>query len=205
LSLFPKRNSWWLPIAVAAVSAVVVWFSPEERTLGQGIKVVYVHVALTWTGMLGFVISGVLGVYMAVTNSVRGAHWNKITSWVAFACFVVGFVLSLLAAKVNWGDIYWNEPRMISSLQFLAVAIGILMLNHWLSSRRIKGLLSALLAFFMMFWILGSPLVLHPKSPIRESSAAGIQLTFLGLFLLAFSAAAWAAWYWHQRAQPDTT
>lgn len=190
---------------LATVSAIVVWIAPEERTLGQGIKVVYVHVALTWTGMLAFLMSGILGLYMAASNSLRGAHWNKIISRIAFACFVAGFALSILAAKINWGDVFWDEPRMISSLQFLAVAIGILMLNHWLTSRRLQGIASAFLAFFMMFWILGSPLVLHPESPIRESSAADIQLTFLGLFLLACSAAAWAAWYWHQRAQPDTT
>lgn len=154
--------------------------------------------------MLGFVMSGVLGVYMAASDSQRGQHWNTIISWVAFGCFVAGFALSILAAKINWGDIYWNEPRMLSSLQFLAVAIGILMLNHWLTSRRLQGFASAFLAFFMMFRILGAPLVLHPESPIRESSAAGIQLTFLGLFLLAFSASAWVAWYWHQHTQSDT-
>lgn len=180
---------WLALVGIVLVAAILVWFAPAERTLGRGIKAVYIHVTLIWAGMLGFLVAGILGLVLAFVPKSSLLSWKRNISWVAFIWFAVGFLMSLLAARINWGAVYWDEPRLISSFQFLVVALFIQIGNRYLRGHRFRGLLTAFLAFFMMWWILGTPQVLHPGSPIRESNSLAIQLTFLGLFVLNCTAA----------------
>lgn len=192
-------QAWLGLISIVLAAGILVWLSPPERTLGDGIKVVYVHVSFTWAGMVGFNIAGLFGLFMLFTNKRILDDWNQVISWVAWSWFAMGFLLSLWAAKVNWGIIYWREPRVLAAMQFLIVALLVLMANRFLSSIRLRGALSALLAFMLMWSLLGAPLVMHPKSPIRESSSGAIQLTFLGMFIFSSLAASWFVWYFRKR------
>ena len=74
-----------MPIALVAAGAALVWLAPAERTLGPGIRWVYVHVGLMWAGTLGGVVS-------------------------------------MIAARANWGAVFLAEPRMAAALRFLALA-----------------------------------------------------------------------------------
>lgn len=195
-----KKIRFWLILVVILIAgSMLTLLAPDERTLGQGIKVVYVHVAFIWTGMLGFTLAGILGVLMLFMEKKTMHDLNLTLSWVSLACFSVGIALSLLASQVNWGGIYWQEPRMLSSLGFLAAATLVLIAKKLLPWYRARGALSAFLAFLLMWSILGIPLVLHPKSAIRESSAITIQLTFLAMFVLSSLAAACLVWYFLSR------
>jgi hypothetical protein len=49
---------WIIPLALLLFMALLVWQAPVEQSLGQGIKIVYVHVGLIWAGMLGFAVNG---------------------------------------------------------------------------------------------------------------------------------------------------
>ncbi len=169
--------------------------APAERTLGERIKVVYVHVALIWTGMLGFTLAGLLGILMLFIEKKHWQKWNRVLSWVSLTWFAGGVATSILAAKVNWGVIYWQEPRMLSSLQFLAVATLVLVAKSLFPWYRVRGTLSAVLAFLLIWSSLGVPHVVHPKNAILESSAITIQLTFLAMFILSSLAAACSLGY----------
>lgn len=195
--IFPHRpslKSWLLLAAIITTAVLVVWMSPAERSLGQGIKLVYIHVSLIWAAMVGFVIAGVLGAITAFSANPRLHVWQESMSWVALAWYVIGVLMAMLAAKINWGAVHWNEPLLLASLRFLAAAVLVQAAKNWIATPRVRGALNALLAFFLMFSILGAPQVMHPQSPIRQSTSATIQLTFLGMFILSSLAEAWAIW-----------
>ena len=81
-----KARPWLrygVPVFILAAVAAIVWLAPEEKTLGPGIKSVYVHVALTWTGMTGLTIAGLLGIGAAITNGGRLSRWAQMAGWVA--------------------------------------------------------------------------------------------------------------------------
>ena len=59
------RSVQW-PAALLALAAVVVLSAPAARTLGDAMRVVYVHVALTWAGMLGLAVAALLGLGVLV-------------------------------------------------------------------------------------------------------------------------------------------
>jgi hypothetical protein len=195
MSAHASKKSWWLLTGILAAAGVLVWLAPAERTIGQGIKIVYIHVSLIWAGMVGVILSGILGIGLIFVPSKKLEDWTTLIGWVALVWFALGVATSLLAAKINWGAVYWNEPRVISSVHFLAVAVIVQIARNWLPWVHMRGALSAALPFYLMWSTIGTPLILHPSSPIRESSSFAIQLTFLGMFIFSCLIAGWAVWY----------
>jgi len=49
MAFFRRR---FVPLLLVVLGMLVVWLAPAERTLGEGIRWVYVHVALVWAGTL---------------------------------------------------------------------------------------------------------------------------------------------------------
>ncbi|MFQ6116178.1 MAG: hypothetical protein ACE5NG_19115 [bacterium] len=198
---YSRKWSRMILALIVVAAGILVLFGPEEKTLGSGIKVVYIHVASIWAGMIGLFLAGVLGIGVLIFPNRNLQAWTHTVAGVALASFAVGVGLSIVAAKINWGAAFWNEPRMVASLRFLAVALLVQILNSWLPWYRLRGFLSVSLGTFLMWSILGPPLVLHPKSPIRESSSLAIQLTFLGMFILCCLVVAWFVWYVRRKSQ----
>lgn len=190
-----SEKSWLLFAALLVAAAVLVWLSPAERSLGDGIKLVYIHVSLIWAAMFVFMGAGALGLFSIFFKNWQLQPWQESAGWVALVWYAVGVAIAMLAAKVNWGAVYWNEPLLLASLRFLAAALVVQVAKFWITSARVRGALNAGLAFFLMWSILGTPQVMHPESPIRQSPSTAIQLTFLGMFVLSSSAAVWCIWH----------
>lgn len=189
----PPAAAWpwpWLWLGLALLAAGVVAFSPVERTLGAGIRWVYVHVALTWTGLTGLALAAGVGGWVAATGRAAALPWARALLLVGLAFFAAGAAMSVLAAWVNWGGIALDEPRMTANLQILAAGVGVFLLAPGLRGPRWQGL--ALVGLLVFGWLALSftPLVLHPRSPIATSTSPAIQATFAVLFALCALAAA---------------
>ena len=201
---FPRRFVAAVPTAVIALccvlvlAALLVWLGPDEKTLGSGIKAVYVHVSLTWAGLIGYVAAGLLG--LAALAWQRADSWRQTVGWVAFGFYVSGVAVSALASKINWGAVFWQEPRMVTSLNMLAVALLLLTANLFVPWRWLRGLLSASLPVIIIWSNLRAPLVLHPDNAVRASTATGIQLTFMGMLLLMLLAESILVWMAQRRS-----
>ncbi len=191
-----RRNPLpWLVLG-GLVTAVIflLYLSPQEATLGTGIRTVYVHVALTWTGMVGFVLAGLLGLAVLATANEKLARWMQTLGWIAFGFYVAGVAMSAIASKVNWGGVFWQEPRMMAAVNSMAVAAILLSVNLWVPWVRLRGLLQAAVPAIVAWITYSAPLVLHPRNPIFSSEATNIQLTFVFMFLLVASIGGWIVW-----------
>ena len=177
--------------SIFLLSAVVVGMAPTERTLGDGIRVVYVHVALIWTGMLGLALGGILGLVLLLSARQETARWLAPLGRIAFGFYLASSLVSLVAQQVNWGGISWNEPRTGAMLQLLAVALIVQILSGWVQDGRIQGGLHAFLGLFLLWSWRTTPLQLHPENPVGTSTSATIPLVFYGLFALSAVAATW--------------
>jgi hypothetical protein len=182
-----------LPVTLVLLALALVWVSPREATLGDGIKTVYVHVALTWTGLLGFVAAAALGLVTLIAPRPRRERWARRAGRAGLLFYAAGFVMSMVSSIVNWGGIPLYEPRNIVAVQTLAVAVVMQVFHGSRAPARLKALLDAAFCVYLLWSIGASPLILHPRDPIGSSSSVGIQLTFLGMFVLATLAAAWLA------------
>lgn len=185
----------WLILGGLLLSVLfLLYLAPEEATLGTGIRTVYIHVSLTWTGMAGLALAGLLGLAVLITAHEKLAQWMQTVSWVGFGFYVAGITMSAIASYINWGGVFWKEPRMAAAFNSLAVATIILILNGWISSLRMRGFLQAVVPVIITWFTYTAPLVLHPDNPIRSSDSVGIQTAFIGLFFLSASIAAWIIW-----------
>ena len=197
--------AWGVLAGILLLIALVLWWAPEERTLGQGIKTVYLHVGLTWAGMAGLAVAAILGAGVLITSNRTWLSWMQTVGWVGTLIYGAGIGMSMAASKANWGAVFLQEPRMAAALNGLAIALIVQLLNGWLPWRRVRGLLSILL-ILLIVWLNGrATLVLHPPNPVRTSPSQRIQLAFLALFSLCSLVAAWLVWYFRPAtdARPD--
>ncbi len=197
--LASRQRAVLLLSLILVLGTLLVWLGPNEKTLGNGIKAVYVHVALTWAGMVGFGVAGLLGIAVLFRPQPRVDRWRVATGWVAFGFYLGGLVISALASQINWGALFWQEPRMATSLNVLAVALLFQAANLVIPWRRVTALLTVLLPIFVV-WINGrTELVLHPGNAVRASTAPAIQLTFLAMFVLVLLAESVLVWWTQQK------
>ncbi len=185
----------WLPgLLLIAGAVLVLWLAPEEATLGRGIRSVYVHVALIWVGLAGFWAAGLLGAGLLVTGQARLFPWMRTIGWVGVGFFAAGLAMSAVASQVNWGAVFWQEPRMRSSTTSLAIALIVLLAMDWFPWLRVRGGLVTAVPLITYWLTTRTQLVLHPDNPIRTSESVAIQATFAGLFLLVGLAAGLLVW-----------
>ncbi|MCS7059883.1 MAG: hypothetical protein RMN25_01850 [Anaerolineae bacterium] len=193
----------WLALCLLA-GALTTVLAPAERTLGDGIRVVYWHVACTWAGLTGFALLAVLGLVVLLTGRPSWQTWAFAIGCVAAVCFGAGATLSALAAWVNWGGVYWAEPRMRANVIMLAGSVIVLTLATWPLPARLKGALYLAPAALYGALISNTPLVMHPHDPIGLSSSAAIRLTFALLYGLCVGMAAGVVLIVHRRLVENT-
>ena len=188
---------FWLVTAVLLVaSAALALLAPEEATLGPAIRVIYVHVSLTWVGMLALMAAGVLGVIVLVGNNGRLQSFMRIIGWVGFGFYAAGVGFSMIASDISWGAVFFQEPRMAAALNMVATGLIVMLAVTFLSPSRFTGVLPPAYAILLLISTFGAELVLHPRNPIATSSSLAIQLTFLGMTVIYGLTAVWIIWHW---------
>ena len=191
-SAVENRRRFWLVLgSFAVLAAALLWFAPAEQTLGSGITSVYVHVSLTWTGMTGLAVAAVLGLAAVFFGRESLQEWAHTVAWVGLGAFAAGLAMSALAAGINWGNVFWQEPRFNSALQIVALGLIVQIINSYGIAYRLRGILQAVPAAALIWLTMVTPLVLHPGNAARTSPSMAIRFTFLGLYILCCLAAAW--------------
>lgn len=190
------------PVLLFAAGALALWLSPAEAQLGAGVKYVYVHATLIWAGMAGLALAGLAGIVIAVNGRLTWAAWTQTLTWIALAFYAAGLSMSMLAAEVNWGGMFWQEPRTRTALQVLTLALIVQVLGSWHIWHRLVGALRAGLVLFLAWTSLATPLFLHPPNAIRNSTSTAIQLSTLLLFGLWCLLGAWIMWRWQTVYRP---
>lgn len=199
-------------IGIPAILTLFIFFlllvAPEERSLGAGIRSVYVHVMFSVSGRIGLTLLGFIGAFVLLSGSLRWYRWAQTLGWVALILFSIGLLSSSFSSRVNWGAFFLEEPRFRMSAQIIALGFIVQILNSWLGNQRnllrIKGALHAGLSLFMTWQILTTELVLHPRDPIGTSDATGIQITFILLLGLMLLMAGWVVWAFGPREQGES-
>ena len=189
--LFKAR--WWLLALIVILQSIILWQSPEEKTIGIGIKPVYLHVSLTWTGMILLLITALLGLIVLIKGTEKIANWQRTFLLGSLWFYGAGFLISMYASWLNWGGIPFQEPRIQGALNVLVSAIAVWLLRGFLNSHRIQGVLSWIPLAFMLTAGRSSRMVLHPDNPVATSPLS-IKITFLLMFGLAILLSVWFIW-----------
>lgn len=186
----PRHTAMFISFGLFA-GFVILANAPAEQTLGRGINSIYVHVAFIWTGLTGYMVASLLGMIAAIRDSYLAHTRAQAVLLVATIAFAIGIFLSMVAADVNWGAVFYVEPRLQASTNVVAVAIIVLVLSVWLRSIRMRGLLYIVPAILVLKSVFFTDLVLHPPTPTVSVSASPIQFTFYALFVICMACCAW--------------
>jgi hypothetical protein len=196
-----KLRDRGLPLLAAGFFCLLllwVWLAPAETRLGNVVKLVYVHGALVWVGLLTFTLAGVLG---AVALVVRKSVWYRGTRAAGVAALVVWIFYAISAMVVTgltWGQVIaWNEPRVQASGLILVAAVLLALVVRLVDQQDFTAAVNAALSVVVWIVVRHADVIRHPVNPIGESGSAAIQGFYMLIVVtVAALAAALVAWLW---------
>src|SRR5512134_3792091 len=116
-------------VLFVAATAMVFFYAPMERVMGQVQRVFYFHVAAGWVGMLSFIVAAIAGiVYLATSRR----NWDT----VGLAAVEIGivFIFINIVTGAIWARPIWNtwwtwDPRLTTATIMELIYAAYLMLR----------------------------------------------------------------------------
>ena len=194
--MIQRHRAFWLLLALcASIALLILALMPAEKTLGQVIKIVYLHGALSRAGMLGFAAAGIAaGAYLVRPRPqiIRWAVALLVSGW---SFWVAHFLVSMPATRLTWGPwIAWGEPRVAMTLQIAAAGLIVLGVSALLREPRFTAIAIALLALTIAVMAVRTGVLRHPLDPIGTSPSATLRFIYLLLLLPIVASMFLIAW-----------
>jgi hypothetical protein len=190
-----RRYYWWLIGLCVVLAVLVLWAVPAEKTIGQVIKIVYLHGALSRAGMIGFILAGLLGLAYLIRPRQELGQWSRALLISGWAFWTTHFLVSMPATRFTWGPwVAWGEPRVTMTIQVMAGGLLVILVTWMLKDLRFTA--AANLLFAIAFAVLGARtgVLRHPLDPIGSSPSPLLRLVYLALLVPIVGGMILAAW-----------
>ena len=167
---------WGVALAGLMAAAVVAIFvvAPTEQTMGNAQRILYVHVAVAWCAIAGFLVTAATGIAYLVRRDLAWDHWSQAAAESGWICGALTLATGSLWAHTAWGTWWTWEPRLTATFVLWAIYSGYLIVRGSVEDRHRRARLGAVVAVLgavdlpMMFmatrWFRG----MHPASPSLE-------------------------------------
>ncbi len=190
------RRRFWPLIGLCALgAALVLALMPAEKTLGQIIKLVYLHGALSRAGMIGFWAAAIAGAAYLIRPNPRSLRWSQALLWSGCGFWLAHFIVSMPATRLTWGPwIAWGEPRVTMTLQVAAAGLIVIAVTWLVDSGRFTAVANLLLGLAVFFLIERTGVLRHPLDPIGTSPSSTLRLIYLFLVLPIVASMFLVAW-----------
>jgi hypothetical protein len=191
------------PLGLAAMLLVlalaIASVGPGERSLGDNVRLVYLHGAWVWAALLGLGAAAGCGAIGLVTRRAAWHDWSRAFGLAGVAFWVTYLPISLLTMQMNWNGLFLQEPRWRIGLDFALVGIGLQVAWKLLDRPAWTSVGNLLYFVALLMTLAGAEQVMHPPSPIAASGSTAIQAFFLAL-LAVMLAAEWQLARWLRAA-----
>ncbi len=196
-----RRSFPYLPLALGFgfLWLVFIFLTPPERTLGTLIRWVFAHGSLTQAAVYVFLAAALLAAGFLLGN-VKLYPWMVTVGLIAFLLWALGFVLSMIPARLAWGVfVDFHEPRTQMTLRVLAVGVIFLVIIWWVNQPRFTAVAIIVFAFLLLFLVRSTSLIRHPANPIGESTSPLLPVIYSGILFSAVLASLFLAGWIVQR------
>jgi heme exporter protein C len=186
-------------LLVLAALALVFFYAPRERSMGEVQRIFYFHVPIAWDSFLAFAVTLVASIAFLRTGKFS---WDRIAS-VSVEIGLVFTVMAIASGSI-WARPAWNtwwtwDPRLTTYTIMALIYVAYLMLRQGIEdpNRRarfaavygIVGFVSVPITFFSIrWWRTIHPVVIGSGSP---TASGGFDMTspmkvvfFFSLFAL---------------------
>jgi len=148
--------------------------APTEQSMGPVQRILYIHVSVAWSGLLGFALMGVCAMLYLFHRNLAWDQWSQAANEVGWLCSSLTLLTGSFWAHAAWGTWWTWDPRLTSSLLLWALYTGCLIVRGSIheshlraritSSLAILGLLDLPLVIMATRWFRG----MHPVAPEME-------------------------------------
>ena len=190
-----RRIFWPLLLICAAAALGVLALMPAEKTIGQVIRVVYLHGALSRAGLVGFIAAGVAAAAYLIRPRPAVIRWAEALLFSGWGFWTAHFLVSMPATRLTWGPwIAWGEPRVTMTLEIMAAGLVVILVTRLLNEPRFTAAAIALLALAVIVLSAQTGVIRHPLDPIGASPSARLRLIYLFLLAPVIGSMALIAW-----------
>jgi len=201
---------WVSVVFILAATALVFFYAPTEKSMGEVQRVFYFHVSVGWTGALGFLCAFVAGIIYLRTH-------NRSWDIVGLAGVEIGLIFMLVNIVTGsiWAYPAWNtwwtwDPRLTTATIMELAYAAYLMLRSGIEDPERRGRFGAVYAIIafisvpltflsIRLWGTIHPVVIGSSDP----SAAGAfsmtpKMTQTFLFSLFAFTILFVDLFWHR-------
>lgn len=192
-----KNMTALLPAGVVATLlsialAMIFLWAPREVTMGDVQRIVYLHVAVAWCGLLGCLSMGILGGLYLLRRGVGWDHASQAAGEIGWLCTTLTLATGSLWAHEAWNTWWTWEPRLTASLILWTVFAGYFLVRSSIEDPERRARIGAVLAIVSMAdvpmvvmatrWFRG----MHPVSPEMDPSMRWTLLVSVVAFTVLF-------------------
>ncbi len=180
-----EQNRWITYAALLlALGALLIW-SPAEATLGNVVKIVYLHGALERVSVAAYLVAGALGLALLALRRDPLARWVQAVAETAIGFWIAQGLVSLPAQILAWGAIVWNEPRVLGALWIAGLTGLTYLVARWMNDAAWMALVAVVNAALVTIILRGAVNVVHPPDAIAASDSLEIKIAYAALIAVA--------------------
>lgn len=188
--MLQKIRRWTWPLMAGLVLLLwgLLWLSPSERTLGQIVKLVYLHGALVRASLVLFAISLPVNLRGLFSRQLAWLTWGKALTWTAIIIWLSHTLFSMVTTYAAWGlFIAWYEPRTRFTFLLAGVAIIVIIVAYVVADDRFSALVFALVGGMTLGLLPHLGFIQHPFDPIGTSPSNAIRWFYATIWVTSLA------------------
>ncbi len=194
-----KSPFFWFIMAVLTTAGLTA-VGPQEESLGDNVRIVYLHGAWVLTAEIMFGLAALMGLLGITTRRSSIQRWSEALGRTGVFFWVVSLPLSLWAMQANWNGLFLSEPRFRVSVILAATGVLLQIGLSFLGRPAFTSVINVLFFVALQISLSRAGYVLHPPpSPIFGSGILSIELFFIGIIFLTLAAAYFMTRWWMAR------
>ena len=133
-------------LVIATYLALV--YAPTEQIMGDVQRVFYFHIGTAWVGLLGFVLSAILGIVYLVTKDMKWDIIEVAAVEISVVFFFITIVLGSVWARPAWNTWWTWDPRLTTAAITELVYVAYFMLRAGVEDPERRARFGAVYALF---------------------------------------------------------
>ncbi len=194
-----KSPFFWFILAVLTTAGLTA-VGPEEKSLGDNIRIVYLHGAWVLTAEVALGLAALVGLSGILTHRTTLQRWSAALGRTGIFFWVTYLPLALWAMQTNWNELFLSEPRFRASVVLAATGILLQIGVTLLARPAYTSVINVLFFVALQISLKRTSYLHHPApSPIFGSGILSIELFYIGIVFLTLAAAYFMTHWWLSR------
>ena len=198
----PLKSPLFLFILALLIIAGLTAFGPQEKSLGSGLRIVYLHGAWALTAEAALGLAAATGLLGILFRREILQRWSVALGDSGLFFWVTYLPLSLWAMQANWNGLFLSEPRFRLAVIFSVTGVLLQVGLALLAKPAFTALFNVLFFIALTIGLSRAGYVMHPPpSPIFSSGNLSLELFFIGIVILTVTAAYFLTRWWLRKTK----